>query len=163
MSDHLAPDQLAELDELEARATPGQWKLYTSNSWRRIGVALTYHEILWPTTHQWDRHPDLAGPNVDNDLALLIALRNAWPQLRRVTRWISVEERLPHPFVNVPVVAWGGKAKGLAHVTAGDEPLWVDATLVDYHSSEIYIDDVTHWFDLPAAPAELVSTQRVAK
>lgn len=37
------------------------WELQTSNSWRRIG-AYGDGDVLCPTTHHVDRHPDLTAP-----------------------------------------------------------------------------------------------------
>lgn len=71
----------SRLKELEAKATPGEWEIYGSNSWRRIGLKSEYKEILWPCIAGHDGHPDLSGRNRDNDLALLLALRNALPEI----------------------------------------------------------------------------------
>lgn len=75
-------EAIAPLVELEKLATPGPWTVYDSNSWRRIGSERDYHEILWPCKQQ-DGHPDFCGHNRDADLALIVALRNAFPALSR--------------------------------------------------------------------------------
>lgn len=72
---------LEELQRFEAKATPGPWQVYTSNSFRRIGLRGTHSELISPTTAKSDGHPDLTGRNVDADLDLLVALRNAFPLL----------------------------------------------------------------------------------
>jgi hypothetical protein len=41
---------------------PGDWELQTSNSWRRIG-AHGDGDVLLPTSHPRDRHPDLTAPS----------------------------------------------------------------------------------------------------
>ncbi|MDT3718483.1 ead/Ea22-like family protein [Pseudomonas oryzihabitans] len=59
-----------ELRERARRATPGPWELQTSNSWRRIGTAggrFADGDVLAPTTHRGDNHPDLAGRQEDLD------------------------------------------------------------------------------------------------
>lgn len=77
---------LAELVEkieaLYARATPGEWMVYDSCSWRRIGLKDDYRTIIQPCNSSSDNHPDLTGINLQDDLALLISLHNAWPTLR---------------------------------------------------------------------------------
>jgi hypothetical protein len=76
-------------DQLEAlwnRSTPGRWTVYSSNSWRRIGMEGPFKEIIYPVRHAGDGHPDLSGPNVDADLALLMALRNAVPEILKALR-----------------------------------------------------------------------------
>lgn len=53
-----------------ANATPGPWELQTSNSWRRIGTAggrFADGNVLAPTTHRGDNHPDLAARQEDLD------------------------------------------------------------------------------------------------
>lgn len=69
---------IAELKALEAKATPGEWILATSCSWRRIltsgGVP-----VIVPTNSRYDNHPDIMG-GIEN-LELSVASRNALPQL----------------------------------------------------------------------------------
>lgn len=58
------------LRALAERATPGPWELQTSNSWRRIGTAgarFADGDVLAPTTHRGDNHPDLAARQEDLD------------------------------------------------------------------------------------------------
>lgn len=74
------------LEALEKKATPGEWALYESNSWRRVGMAHGYAEVLWPGKARSDGHPDIHGVNRDNDLAMLVAARNALPELLRLAR-----------------------------------------------------------------------------
>jgi hypothetical protein len=82
-------DTLAQLDR---QATPGDWAVYTSNSFRRIGTRPQYKELISPVTAA-DGHVDLTGPNVDRDLDLLVGLRNAYPLLLSIleTNEIQIE------------------------------------------------------------------------
>lgn len=69
----MAAEQLAELKQLEAAATPGPWEYQTSNSVRRIGVKgdsdgnVMHGEIYLGV-------PDIAV--MDVDAKLIVALRN---------------------------------------------------------------------------------------
>ncbi|WP_338544937.1 ead/Ea22-like family protein [Pseudomonas benzopyrenica] len=59
-----------QLRERASRATPGPWELQASNSWRRIGTAggrFADGDVLAPTTHRGDNHPDLAARQEDLD------------------------------------------------------------------------------------------------
>ena len=71
---------VARLRSMLEKATPGEWALYDSNSWRRIGLKAQYREILWPCRAN-DGIADFSGPNRENDLAALIACKNAVPAL----------------------------------------------------------------------------------
>jgi len=59
---------MAALDASRARTygsrseLGSEWQLQTSNSWRRIGTARGDGDVLCPTTHPRDRHPDLLAP-----------------------------------------------------------------------------------------------------
>lgn len=70
-------ERISELRRLEEEATKGVWMLYTSCSWRRIGLAFDYKEIIYPVKSASDGHPDLSGPNLQHDLELVTALRNS--------------------------------------------------------------------------------------
>lgn len=69
-------------------------------------------------------------------------------------QWISVTERLPAPFVDVPFVAYDGRAKGWGHRPDADpdSKLWIDVSCEDVYGHPAAVWDVTHWFDLPALP-----------
>lgn len=63
-----------QLRNLAERATPGPWELQTSNSWRRIGTTggrFADGDVLAPTTHRGDNHPDLAARQ--EDLEFIVA------------------------------------------------------------------------------------------
>lgn len=73
-------EALPELLELEARATPGPWSLWTGCSWRRVGSDATGGEVITPTNHPIDGHPDLLFPNGGQsgpDARIVPMLRNA--------------------------------------------------------------------------------------
>jgi hypothetical protein len=68
------------LREMEAKATPGPWKWWTSNSWRRL--MRDYHGTTQGVAMPFvasDGHPDLDIGQAD--MALIVALRNALPQI----------------------------------------------------------------------------------
>lgn len=67
-----------QLRNLAKRATPGPWELQTSNSWRRIGTTggrFADGDVLAPTTHRGDNHPDLAARQ--EDLEFIVAANPA--------------------------------------------------------------------------------------
>lgn len=78
--------QLDALEAMHKRATQGEWNVYDGCSWRRIGLSDGVTEILWPEVSRHDRHPDIGGVNRDNDLALIVAMRNALPDLLAAAR-----------------------------------------------------------------------------
>jgi hypothetical protein len=82
---------LKEADELDEIATPGPWEIYNSNSWSRIGLHGQYREILWPTAHRIDGHPDLTGRNFDADMAFIIRARTLLPELAAACRGLREE------------------------------------------------------------------------
>lgn len=70
---------------LLGRSTRGLWRVYDSNSFRRIGLADEYKEIIWPAIAT-DGHPDISGLNLYADLRLLMFLKNnALPVLAVIT------------------------------------------------------------------------------
>jgi len=75
---------LDKLAALEAAATKGPWVLHTGCSWRRISTPDCDGNVLRPTNHPVDRHPDLEVREAD--AALLVAARNALPALLEVAR-----------------------------------------------------------------------------
>lgn len=56
MTDH------AELRRLAKAATPGEWRVQTGCSWRRIGTDNGDGDVLRPCTHPHDGWPDIAAP-----------------------------------------------------------------------------------------------------
>jgi hypothetical protein len=101
-ADPIPPEELAKLDALEAAATPGPW-LHDS----RIGCDAVYrgemvncmdelapeHRIAyrsgWSTGSpaEWHKHP-----RVEEDMALIVALRNAYPPIRAALREMQNEK-----------------------------------------------------------------------
>lgn len=67
---------LTELARLKEKATKGPLMVYDSCSFRRIGLANTHKEVLWPCVSLSDGHPDLSGINRDDDLSLWMFLAN---------------------------------------------------------------------------------------
>lgn len=75
--DDFARDRrIARVVRAMVRATPGEWEIYSSNSWRRIGIKGDYRELIYPVRSAGDGHPDLGGPNLGHDLEYLMALQN---------------------------------------------------------------------------------------
>lgn len=56
MTDH------SELRRLAKAATPGEWRVQTGCSWRRIGTDNGDGDVLRPCTHPHDGWPDIAAP-----------------------------------------------------------------------------------------------------
>lgn len=71
---------IVALRALLAKATPGEWMLATSCSWRRI-LTTDGKPVIVPTTQCGDNHPDMdCGDNYAN-AELAIAAVNALPEL----------------------------------------------------------------------------------
>src|SRR4051794_38594799 len=84
-----APELLAELDALFAKATPGDWFLL-EQPWLPKGVD-TSIQAGSPDPHnatficdfdEWAADEDERNPRAWSDAQLLVALHNAWPKLR---------------------------------------------------------------------------------
>lgn len=88
----MTPEKLRELEEKLETATQGKWSVYNSNSWRRIGLADQYRQILYPCNSSADGHPDIGGPNRDADLDEIVALHNAAPDLIAAARRLEALE-----------------------------------------------------------------------
>nr|WP_288355948.1 ead/Ea22-like family protein [uncultured Pseudomonas sp.] len=87
-----------QLRERASRATPGPWELQTSNSWRRIGTTggrFADGDVLAPTTHRGDNHPDLAARQEDLDFivaanpAAILVLLDKVEQLEKSLRLVQ--------------------------------------------------------------------------
>ncbi|MFU2763945.1 ead/Ea22-like family protein [Pseudomonas aeruginosa] len=52
----------AELRRLAKAATPGEWRVQTGCSWRRIGTDNGDGDVLRPCTHPHDGWPDIEAP-----------------------------------------------------------------------------------------------------
>lgn len=71
--------QVEALRELSERATLGEWQVQDGCSWRRIGTRGRDGNVLCPTNHYRDHHPDLAagkGENAGANLAFIVACVN---------------------------------------------------------------------------------------
>lgn len=80
-------EQLDDLEALYAKSTPGDWELWTSNSWRRITAkGGADGGVLWPSCGDNRFTCTLSGPQVEENLALMIALHNAFPSLLAAAR-----------------------------------------------------------------------------
>lgn len=120
-------------DKLEAlwnRSTPGRWAVYSSNSWRRIGMEGPFKEIIYPVRHAGDGHPDLSGPNVDADLALLTALHNAVPEILKALRAEALPKESALLEALRPLAMLGGPDDGCAaafHDLEDDVAIYVNS------------------------------------
>jgi hypothetical protein len=65
-------DLLRKAREIVAKATPGFWQLYTSNSFRRFGVRGDYRTVVEPITQRPDGHPDLHFRNPDDAAHIIL-------------------------------------------------------------------------------------------
>ena len=85
MTNPLPPSALAEVEAALAEMTePGRWMLWTSCSWRRIGLDDQSTSVIEPTKHPHDGHPDLSARR--EDLDGLIAIVNHAPALLHAAR-----------------------------------------------------------------------------
>lgn len=64
-------------DAMRLATRPGHWDLYTSNSYRRIGIKGACREIVYAYNAP-DGHPDISG---HDDLAYAVEAANAAPKL----------------------------------------------------------------------------------
>lgn len=71
------------------QATKGEWQVYDSCSWRRIGLKDKFETILQPCNDS-DGHPNMCGPNAINDLHY-IALANPATILHLLARLEAAE------------------------------------------------------------------------
>lgn len=132
-----------ELIRLEAAATKGPW----------VNDGSSISDADDTTIARLDEYVepgcDCCGPYYDdltngvNNTALIVALRNAAPELfASALRWIPVTERLPELGQAVLMV-------DLGETTYGDyEP----ANRWFRHWTGALTHDVTHWMPLPAPP-----------
>lgn len=70
----VTPEEIAELRRLAEAATKGPWLVQDGCSWRRIGTSGHDGDVICPTNHWKDGHPDLQAKHVDLDL--VVAMRN---------------------------------------------------------------------------------------
>ncbi len=72
-------DALTKMRELSERATAGRWEIQDGCSWRRIGTRGHDGNVLCPTNHPGDHHPDLTagrGEDCYANLQLAVAAVN---------------------------------------------------------------------------------------
>lgn len=75
-------EQRAAWTKLAEAATKGPWEVWTSNSFRRItGPSRVDGGVLSGTVQRSDGQPDLCGEKRDDDLAFIVAAREAVPAL----------------------------------------------------------------------------------
>jgi hypothetical protein len=101
MTQDLSDLKLEEWERIAREATPGPWELQDGCSWRRIGTRWHDGNVLCPTNHPTDHHPDLcAGRGEDvyanlrhittfdppTVLSLLSALKEAREALRPIAK-----------------------------------------------------------------------------
>ena len=86
-------EYLARLEMMADLCTSGPWEVQTGCSWRRIGSAGKDGNVLCPTNHPVDGHPDLssADGNRENNLALMAESRTAIPALVKRVRQLEGE------------------------------------------------------------------------
>src|SRR5690242_14542216 len=75
-----------ELEEIKARADAasiGPWEVWDGCSWRRIGGGdpRNRRPIIEPCVSRSDGHPDLTGPNLEDDLDFIVHAREDIPRL----------------------------------------------------------------------------------
>lgn len=90
----------------EAKHTPGPWELWTGCSWRRFGSKTTGTEVVVPTNHPIDGHPDLLFPNGGQDgpdAALITAAPELHRELAHLVRLLEPMER--EGTLNIPGLA----------------------------------------------------------
>lgn len=75
---------IAELKALKEKATPGPWQVQDGCSWRRIGTSGNDGDVICPTNHPSDNHPDLysaRGGDIYANLNFIVALVNHLPTI----------------------------------------------------------------------------------
>lgn len=81
--------------------TPGPWKWWTSNSWRRLscdagGVPHIDGGVLCPVTQRPDNHPDVLVS--EEDMALIAAAPDLLKHLKQALRqWAMYAEMVEQP------------------------------------------------------------------
>lgn len=84
------PADAAAMEEMLTRGTPGDWSLWTSNSYRRIS-STGDGDVLHGSPAR-DGVSDLAGNNSKHDLPLIIALHNFAPKMLAELRRLWAQE-----------------------------------------------------------------------
>ncbi|HSM79196.1 MAG TPA: hypothetical protein VLT57_16270 [Bryobacteraceae bacterium] len=83
MTDVLSEKELAGIEARANAATQGPWEVWDGCSWRRIGGGnpRDRRPIIEPCVSRSDGHPDLTGPNLEDDLAFAVHARTDIPRL----------------------------------------------------------------------------------
>ena len=84
----LTREQIAGLRELLAKATPGEWMLATSCSWRRI-LTTGGKPVIVPTIQRSDNHPDMECGEDYINAEVAIAAVNALPALLDIAEAVA--------------------------------------------------------------------------
>lgn len=111
--------RVEELEALLAKATPGEWMLATSCSWRRI-LTLDGKPVIVPTAQRSDGHPDLECGQEHINAELAIAAVNALPALLRLARAVAEAPR--------------------GEVVSVERPRGCDSVIIEIHGGEEIAD-----------------------
>lgn len=86
MNDQPIEALLDEVDAYLAEATPGEWAVWDSCSWRRIGTKEPYADgnVICPINQLRDGHPDLLARR--EDLEFVVKAKRDLPRLSRELR-----------------------------------------------------------------------------
>lgn len=103
---------IGELKHDIANADAGPWEIYTSNSYRRVGLAGTYKAVVYPVVHK-DGQPDIAG---FENLRAMVESFNAAPRL------IAEVERLQRALQGISTCSTCEACRGAATRALGGEP-----------------------------------------
>lgn len=114
-------DQLEAIRKRAEAATPGPWEVWTGCSWRRIGSSRTAREVILPTNHPSDNHPDLSMREEDGEF-VAHAREDIPALLAEVERLRGEIETLGFKFIAAISSAWpdGGNWSGVKIIN-GDE------------------------------------------
>lgn len=127
-TDPITTVEIEELRRLEAAAPPGEWELWDSNSWRRIGIRGGGRTAIEPTIHLKDGMSDLhAKPET---LRLAVAARNALPRLLDEIERLRAERDDLNGYVanlNKMLPGEGATAVKIDRLRAENEALRADA------------------------------------
>lgn len=134
---------IERLDALYAKATKGEWQTTTLSNGSEWGVC---------DKRRGHMIADCYGTEARGNARLMVALVNAWPEIRKAMcaaapagkdGWIDVKERLPEQGKDVLA---GTRAEVAIASLSG--PVWC------YAEDGCSMSGVTHWQPLPAAPSD---------
>jgi hypothetical protein len=151
---------LDEIERLEKAATSGPWEKAPEGSYPSDEAA----KVLGPQKHNRAGHPVryyAAQFPSEEDAALIVAMRNALPELIRLARigmkaegsgWKTIDSA---PKDGTEIDLWakfeksGWRREPAAHWNA----ILGDWQLGDYNASDYMVrPEITHWMPLPASP-----------